>query len=56
MSGKPLKIKSLIDVKFKEVNDPSDKKKLIAKTERYACAVTGDVLSNSIPVAVLATT
>ncbi|XP_065211643.1 nitric oxide synthase-interacting protein homolog [Planococcus citri] len=56
MSGKPLKIKGLIDVKFKEIKDSSDKTKLIAKKERYECAVTGDVLSNSIPVAVLATT
>ncbi|XP_059473722.1 nitric oxide synthase-interacting protein homolog isoform X2 [Neocloeon triangulifer] len=31
-------------------------KSLIAKTERYKCPVTGDVLSNSIPCAVIRTT
>ncbi|XP_034254876.1 nitric oxide synthase-interacting protein homolog [Thrips palmi] len=56
MSNKPLKIKDLIDVKFTEVKDPDDKKSLIVKENRYMCAVTHDILSNSVPCAVLRTT
>lgn len=56
MSGKPIKMKDLIPVKFTEVKDPDDKKSLITKTVRYMCPVTHDVLSNSIPAAVLKTT
>lgn len=56
MSGKPLKIKDLLDVKFTEVKDPDDKKSLIVKENRYMCAVTHDILSNSVPCAVLRTT
>lgn len=56
ISGNPLKIKELIEVKFTEVNDPDDKKSLIAKTNRFMCAVTHDILSNSVPSCVLKTT
>ncbi|EAT39813.1 AAEL008402-PA, partial [Aedes aegypti] len=56
ISNKPLKMKELIDVKFTEVKDPSDKKSLIAKENRYMCAVTHDILNNSVPCAVLKTT
>lgn len=56
MSGKPLRMKDLIDVKFKLANDPSDKNHILTKKERYVCAVTSDVLSNSTPVAVIKTT
>lgn len=52
MSGKPLKVKDLIDVKFTPVKD-SEAKSLITKESRYMCAVTHDVLSNSVPCAVL---
>ena len=31
MSGKPLRAKDLIDVQWTEVNDPDDKKSLIAR-------------------------
>lgn len=55
VSGKPLKAKDLINVKFTLVKD-SDKKSLIAKETRYMCAVTHDILSNSIPCAVLKST
>ncbi|XP_076336495.1 LOW QUALITY PROTEIN: nitric oxide synthase-interacting protein [Tachypleus tridentatus] len=54
MSGKPLKAKDLIPVKFTLI-DPSDNKALVAKNERYKCAVTHDVLGNSVPVALLRT-
>lgn len=53
VSQKPFKAKDLIDVKFTLVNDPSDSKSLIAKENRYMCAVTHDILSNSVPCAVL---
>lgn len=53
ISQKPLKVKDLIDVKFTLVKDPDDKKSLIVKDNRYMCAVTHDVLSNSVPCAVL---
>lgn len=56
MSGKPLRMKDLIDVKFKLANDLNDPKKLITKPERYICAVTSDILNNSTPAAVIATT
>jgi len=56
MSGKPMKMKDLINVKFKEIRDGGDdmvvssdgkttkKRSLISKVERYVCAVTNDVL------------
>lgn len=56
ISGEPLKIKDLIEVKFTLVNDPDDKKSLIAKEERYMCAVTKDLLTNAQQHAVLRTT
>lgn len=56
VSGKPLKAKDLIDVKFTLVKDPEDKKSLIVKENRYMCAVTHDILSNSVPCAVLRST
>ncbi|XP_017773558.1 PREDICTED: nitric oxide synthase-interacting protein homolog [Nicrophorus vespilloides] len=56
VSGKPMKAKDLIDVKFTLVKDPADKKSLITKENRYMCAVTHDILSNSVPCAVIRTT
>lgn len=53
MSGKPLKIKDQIPVKFTEIHDPVERKFLITKKVRYMCAVTHDILGNSIPAAVL---
>ncbi|KAG8195832.1 hypothetical protein JTE90_008528 [Oedothorax gibbosus] len=55
MSGKPLKVKDLLTIKFTEINDPDEKKSLIARRDRYMCAVTHDVLGNSVPTAVLLT-
>lgn len=52
ISGKPLKIKDLINVKFTPVKDES-KKSVHIKENRYMCAVTHDILSNSVPCAVL---
>jgi len=56
ISGKPLKAKDLIDIKFTPVKDPDDKKTLIVKQNRYMCPVTHDILSNSVPCAVIKTT
>lgn len=57
ISGKPMKVKDLIDIKFTQVLDNEhDKKSLIIKEARYKCPVTHDILSNSIPCAVLKTT
>jgi len=55
MSGKPLKMSHLIDVKFTPINDRDDKKSIHVKDARYVCAVTNDVLGNTIPAAVLRT-
>lgn len=55
ISMKPLKSKELINVKFTLVKDPDDKKSLIVKDNRYMCAVTHDILSNSVPCVVLRT-
>ncbi|XP_015438329.1 PREDICTED: nitric oxide synthase-interacting protein homolog isoform X2 [Dufourea novaeangliae] len=56
ISGRPLRIKDLIPVKFTEVKDPDDKKSLIVKEARYMCPITHDILSNSVPCAVIRTT
>lgn len=53
ISGKKLKMKDLIEVKWTLVNDPDDKKSLIAKENRYMCPVTHDILSNAVPCAVI---
>ncbi|XP_049888206.1 nitric oxide synthase-interacting protein homolog [Pectinophora gossypiella] len=56
ISGKPLKMKDLIEIKWTLVNDPDDKKSLIAKENRYMCPVTHDILSNAVPCAIIRTT
>ncbi|CAF0945659.1 unnamed protein product [Rotaria sp. Silwood1] len=56
ISGKPITMKDLIDVKFKLAGDVDPKKRpLVAVRDRYVCAVTGDLLGNSVPCAVLRT-
>lgn len=55
MSGKPLRIKDLIPVKLLAIDDRDDRP-MVAKSERYKCAVTHDVLGNSVPCAVLKNT
>lgn len=54
MSGKPLRIKDLIPVKFTVVE--GEEKSLIARAVRYKCSVTHDALGNSVPCAVLKNT
>lgn len=56
ISGKPIKMKDMIEVKWTLVSDPDDKKSLIAKENRYMCPVTHDILGNSVPCAVIRTT
>lgn len=51
MSGKPLKVKDLIDIKLTPIGD--SKGSLITKDVRYKCPITHDALSNSVPCAVL---
>ncbi|XP_078286822.1 nitric oxide synthase-interacting protein [Rhinoraja longicauda] len=53
MSGRPLKMKDLITVKFLPVDETLERVQLITKQERYICAVTRDALGNSVPCAVL---
>uniref|UniRef100_T1IZZ3 Nitric oxide synthase-interacting protein zinc-finger domain-containing protein n=1 Tax=Strigamia maritima TaxID=126957 RepID=T1IZZ3_STRMM len=55
MTGKPLKAKELIPVIFTPIVDPDDKSSLIVKKNRYMCAVTHDILGNTVPCAVLKT-
>lgn len=55
MSGKTLKLKDLIDVHFTPIKDRDSKTALITKQARFVCAVTNDVLGNSVPAAVLTT-
>lgn len=56
ISGRPLKMKDLIEVNWTLVNDPDDKKSLIAKQNRYMCPITHDILSNAVPCAIIRTT
>ena len=52
MSGNPIALKDLITVKFK-LMDEKDKSSLISRTERYICAVSDDILTNSTQCVVL---
>lgn len=56
ISGKPLKMKDLITIKFTQVKDPDDKRSLIVKQARYMCPITHDVLGNNVPCAAIRTT
>lgn len=55
MSGKPIKAKKLYPVRWTLLPDDGQGKSLIAKKARYMCAVSHDVLSNSVPCAYLRT-
>lgn len=52
VSGKVLKVKDLIDVKFALAN-PNSTQPLVAQEHPYICAVTKDTLTNAVPLAVL---
>lgn len=55
MSGKPIKLKDLVSVKFTVANatESEKNKSIVARKVRYICPVTHDVLGNSVPCAVL---
>ena len=57
MSGKPLNMKDLFPLEFKLLEDKEsgEKKALIAKSERYVCAISNDILGNSVPCTYLKT-
>ena len=56
MSNKPISMKDLIDVKFKIFDDKDNPaKSLIARKERYVCAISDDIINNSVPCVVLRT-
>ncbi|CAL1682222.1 unnamed protein product [Lasius platythorax] len=56
VSGRPLKVKDLISVKFTQVQDPDDRRSLIVKQARYMCPITHDILGNNVPCAAIRTT
>lgn len=53
MSGRPIKMNELIPVHFTPLDPSLERVKLLSRQERYVCAVTRDVLGNSVPCAVL---
>merc|ERR1712179_224291 len=56
VSGKPLKMKDFVDVKFTKIIESEERHSLQGKRDRYKCPVSGDVLGNNIPCAILRTT
>lgn len=53
ISRKPIKMKDFTEVKWTFVRDPDEKRSLISRSDRYQCAVTGDVFNDSSHCAVL---
>ena len=53
VSGKVLKMKDLIDIKFTLAPNDEKGKSIISRKMRYICPITRDVLGNSVPCAVL---
>nr|XP_008173936.1 nitric oxide synthase-interacting protein [Chrysemys picta bellii] len=53
MSGRPLKLKDLTPVHFTLLDPDVGRVGLINRQDRYVCAVTRDMLGNSVPCAVL---
>ncbi|XP_034396386.1 nitric oxide synthase-interacting protein [Cyclopterus lumpus] len=53
MSGRPIKMNELITVRFTPLDSSLDRVALLIRQDRYVCAVTRDVLGNSVPCAVL---
>lgn len=47
MSGKELKFKELLPVKFTPIDDKIPFNKLIAQTDRYICPLSRDLLTNT---------
>ncbi|KAM9392913.1 nitric oxide synthase-interacting protein [Pholidichthys leucotaenia] len=53
MSGRPIKMNELITVRFTPLDPSLARVALLTRQDRYVCAVTRDVLGNSVPCAVL---
>ncbi|XP_072225829.1 nitric oxide synthase-interacting protein [Leuresthes tenuis] len=53
MSGRPIKMNELITVRFTPIDPSLERVALLNRQERYVCAVTRDVLGNSVPCSVL---
>lgn len=53
MSGQPIRMNELLDVKFTPLDPSLDRVALLTRQDRYVCAVTRDILGNSVPCAVL---
>lgn len=53
MSGRPIKMNELITVRFTPLDSSLDRVALLTRQDRYVCAVTRDVLGNSVPCCVL---
>ncbi|KAL4617826.1 nitric oxide synthase-interacting protein [Arapaima gigas] len=53
MSGCPLKLNELVAVRFTPLDPSLERVALLTRQDRYVCAVTRDVLGNSVPCAVL---
>ncbi|XP_029293031.1 nitric oxide synthase-interacting protein [Cottoperca gobio] len=53
MSGRPIKMNELVTVRFTRLDSSLDRVALLTRQDRYVCAVTRDVLGNSVPCAVL---
>lgn len=47
LSGNPLKYKDLLPVKFMPSDDETNHSKIVAKTARYICPISRDVLTNT---------
>lgn len=55
LSGKPLKIKELMPIKFTVMPDDDGNKSLMARKVRYMCPITHDALTNTTRCAYLKT-
>uniref|UniRef100_A0A8C9YTV8 Nitric oxide synthase-interacting protein n=1 Tax=Sander lucioperca TaxID=283035 RepID=A0A8C9YTV8_SANLU len=53
MSGRAIRMNELISVRFTPLDPSLDRVALLTRQDRYVCAVTRDVLGNSVPCAVL---
>uniref|UniRef100_A0A2P2I106 Nitric oxide synthase-interacting protein homolog n=1 Tax=Hirondellea gigas TaxID=1518452 RepID=A0A2P2I106_9CRUS len=53
MSDRPLRMKDLITVKFTRLDPEASFSSIEGHKERYKCPMTGDVLRNTVPCAVL---
>lgn len=53
MSGNPIKMNELITVRFTPLDSSLTRVALLTRQDRYICAVTRDVLGNSVPCALL---